>query len=284
MSSFNGHGRRATKLSRAEQISLHSRVRAQDKYLYLKVFGERNTGSNYLEHLCEANFVVSRLRGDSGVLWELGTRLVGDLEPNRSIAFQQAIHDIEMQRMSRSDFGWKHSAPCVRVILAQPHAVQTVFLIVTKHPYSWARSLHRRPYSFHSMPAVFSDFIRGDFPVSYSDCLRANAAVNPISMLRAKALSYAELLQSGLCVRLIRYEDFLDDGQRELDALSPFLIRRNDVYVDIENDVKGSSRRREDYARDYALEEAGESLEPRDRDFIVEHLGEDVFELLGYRP
>ena len=234
--------------------------------------------------MCEANFVVSRLRGDSGVLWELGTRLVGDLEPDRSAAFQQAVHDIEMQRMARSDFGWKHAAPRVGVILAQPHAVQTVFLIVTKHPYSWAQSLHRRPYSFHSVPSLFSDFIRGDFPVSYSDCLGVNGPINPIAMLRAKALNYAELLQSGLCVRLIRYEDLLNDGRRELEALSPLLIRRGDEFVDIENDVKGSSRRREDYARDYALEDAGNLLDPHDRRFIIEQLGEDVFELFGYRP
>ena len=284
MNGFVGHSRRAAKMSTAEQISLHSRVRAQEKYLYLKVFGERNTGSNYLEQLCEANFVVSRLRGDSGILWELGTRLVGDLEPDRSIAFQQAVHDIEMQRMARSDFGWKHAAPNVGVILAQPHAVQTVFLIVTKHPYSWARSLHRRPYSFHAMPLDFADFIRGDFPVSYSDGLELVAPVNPLAMLRAKALGYAELLHSGLCVRLIRYEDLLHDGQRELEGLSSLLIRRRDEFVDIENDVKGSSRRREDYARDYPLTEAGEQLDPRDRQFIIEQVGEDVFELFGYRP
>lgn len=275
---------RTSDIPLVAHIDLHSQLRLQGKYIYLKIYGERNTGSNYLEHLCDANFVVCRLRGDSGVLWETGTRLLGTLDADQSHALQQAIHDIEMQRMLRSDFGWKHAAPPVDVILEQPHALQTVFLIITKHPYSWAQSLFRQPYSFRPTETEFSRFLRSGFPTSFSDCLRTTGPVTPLTMFRRKALGYAELMRSGLCVRHIRYEDLLTDGRGQLEALLPILVQRGTEFVDIENDVKGSGRTRDDFTREYTLNATGRHLDEADRAFIVQEVGADVFEWLGYQP
>ena len=276
---------KAFEIPLASLAGIHRRLEAAGsgrKCWYVKIYGERNTGSNYFSRLFSKNYFGTILRGDTPEMWELAERLTGKLGMAERISTRTAMHDYEMNRILATDFGWKHSAPPVEVIMEQAHSLETLFVILTKHPYSWAESLFRNPYSYEPIAPNFSEFIRAPFATSFSDCLPMDVSYNPLTMFRAKVLRYMDLMNTPLAVVHIRYEDILRSVLDSLAGIDDYFLRQRGEISDINDDVKGSMRVREDFLRAYSLAKAGSTLTEEDRAFIVASVGEDVFAFLGY--
>jgi hypothetical protein len=252
----------------------------QRPILYLKIFGERNTGSNYLHQVCTRNFLVVLLRGDVQEIWGLGRRIAGQM--GNEFLVRQTLHDLEIRRILRSDFGWKHAAPDLDVINASEIAKYTRFVVLTKHPYSWLKSLHRNPYSFRTPDPDFSRFIRSDFPLNGSDGLAGVKGCSPPALLRHKILAYRRLLQSANDAIHLKYEDLIQDFDAAMRRLQPRMFRKTASFVNFERDVKGQNRQLTDFQRQYSLGSVKEGIRDADIDFIRAELGEDVFTFLGY--
>src|SRR5690554_5707917 len=98
----------------------------------IKVYGERNTGTNYLEQLLELNVDLPRL---PGVVPSFVARLDRGAEASRDAWFRLT---------RRWNLGWKHQAAPTPAQRASWRCGGVLFVTLTKNPYSWALSMHRR--------------------------------------------------------------------------------------------------------------------------------------------
>ena len=105
----------------------------------IKVYGERNSGTNYLSALIRLNFSVREL--DGCVPWPvMGLQLI--------LPGREAVRDVWFSKTFGHNFGWKHM--CVRPVAElKQYTISSRrlhFVTITKNPYSWLLSMHRRPY------------------------------------------------------------------------------------------------------------------------------------------
>ena len=89
------------------KLHLKTRTTMSKSIDYIQIFGERNSGTNYLKQLLEIN-----------------------LDPKIEIG---------------SKFGWKHGFTHKRAI-KNKDTEHTLFLVLTKDPYSWLISMNQRPH------------------------------------------------------------------------------------------------------------------------------------------
>lgn len=88
----------------------------------LKIYGERNSGTIYLEWLLKGNFDVNI-----------------DTTPQ---------------------LGWKHRLAPLGEDLEEHHKNETYFVCLIKNPYSWVLSMHKRPYHHEELRKLsFTDFL-----------------------------------------------------------------------------------------------------------------------------
>lgn len=246
------------------------------KLPYAKIFGERNTGTNYLESLIGLNFKVQQLRGAHGKL-VLFMNSLGQHSDDAGFYF-----DLEMRRLLASDFGWKHAAPPVTQISAAEHAPHTVFILLAKHPVFWLKSLHRRPYRRVDRTMDFERFIRSPFPISEADGLGDVEIESPVHMLRMKIEGYRRLEELGVkCLRM-QYEMLLANFETELDRLAPFLMRRGDSYANLHEGVKNARESLSDYRAKYSLSKATEGISAGTIAYVRDTLGPDNLGFFGY--
>jgi hypothetical protein len=96
---------------------------------FIKVYGEQNSGTIYLEWLLKKN--------------------------------------LDAVLLDSYDFGWKHRIAPSEEELTQKMKLEVLFLCLVKNPYSWLISMHKRPYHHESLKKLsFLDFLKysyGDF-------------------------------------------------------------------------------------------------------------------------
>ncbi len=246
----------------------------------LKLYGERNTGTNYLTKLIAANLDVEQLRGVPPRLLNLAIRW-NKLPHTEKV--QNAYHRISYW----SNLGWKHAfAPSPSDIASLPVARSGLcFLTVSKNPYSWALSLYNKPYNYYPVweeKPSFEDFITQAPP--FVERERAPAGLSsPIDVWNQKNASYFALSTSFPTANL-RYEDILDDPQRAVEQLGTTLDlpKRKGGF---ENRERSTKERGKDfsYYRDYYLQEKWrEKLKPNQIALINERLDKALVEKLGY--
>jgi len=117
----------------------------------IKLYGERNTGTNYLESLIKRNLYVTMLRGDAHPLVQFVSPW---LEWPRDLFFSFT---------ARNNLGWKHAVAVGSEQLQAWNATESIFFItITKNPYSWLLSMQRRPYhlSNKSKAGSFEKFLQ----------------------------------------------------------------------------------------------------------------------------
>lgn len=91
---------------------------------YIQIYGERSTGTNYLHHLLEENI------------------------KNVKVGYK---------------FGWKHGFAKIDK-LKNESTVEDLILVITKEPYSWFVSMHKKPHHAPQMLKLsFSDFLREEW-------------------------------------------------------------------------------------------------------------------------
>lgn len=206
----------------------------------LKVYGERNSGTRYLEFLVAANLRVQLLRGGAPrfVTW-----LGPDSEVMRDRYFRLTVY---------RNLGWKHRLPPAEVELARADSViRTVrFLTMVKNPYSWVLSMLRRPYSTARSYASLEELVTSPWMTVGRECAPAQFP-SAIAMWNAKAAANLAL-PVGRTANL-RYEDLIADPEATIDALSLSLglERRGESFCNRHASTKRSSQTFEDYRRYY---------------------------------
>lgn len=258
----------------------------------LKIYGERNSGTNFLTRLIRRNFHCEII---PGTLAEArpGYRESFELELERKIS--DAGKRILARQIKLDDFfrgnlwatlGWKHCVPPVDVIRSHPDRNNTLFVTIIKNPYSWLLSLFRRPYENTALERtadlgkfISEPWLAGD---------RENTPPyleSPVELWNLKTSGYMQLARTVESVN-IRYEELLADPVSALKSLQGCLERRTRKFeLAIESTKSADVGQKDfDYYRDYYLNERWKQDLGHDHiKMINSYLDPDIVEKSGYR-
>lgn len=237
--------------------------------LKVKVFGERNTGTNYISKLVENNFDVRILSDGPPYKWEKRFGL-GSLSMNTYTLLTRW-----------RNMGWKHSVPK----LTEQEVASSFFICVTKNPYSWLLSLHKRPY--HNRTAAdlpFSEFIRSPWPLMRCDNIKAKS-VMPAEMWNIKNRAYLDLSKAAQMAIFLKYEDMLEEPEA---FIKDFALKSGqDLGGNIallNHGAKSADRNKkfDDYKDYYLNEKWREKLTASDISYINEQLDSALMQEISY--
>ncbi|MBI2311685.1 MAG: hypothetical protein HYU77_04185 [Betaproteobacteria bacterium] len=211
----------------------------------VKIYGERNTGTNYLQRLVALNFDAALLPGEAPADW---LRQFGNGERSRDRYFELTF---------AQNLGWKHGMapdPDALAYLDCCAAPGIVFLTLTKNPYSWLLSLFNRPYHAKTRRPGFEEFLA----LPWETVRRENAPepfANPVALWNRKNAAYLELKRRWPTLNL-RYEDLLREPFAVLERIAalPGMRKKRPQPVNVERSTKEHGKTFE-YYRDYYLQE-----------------------------
>lgn len=187
----------------------------------LKLLGERNSGTNVLEHLLQQVPDLKLYPSLPMLTWR-------DLRHFRrpisalwryEAAREETLDDWHFRDLPTTG-GWKHAAPTEAFQTQFLHRHSPAVLIIVRHPASWLRSMHRNP--FHALtpiPRDFSRFLRQEWLCVSRDNLPRRALPNLPALYAAKVSAYTDLLAAYPNSALIRYEDLMRAPANTLAAL-----------------------------------------------------------------
>lgn len=246
--------------------------------MFAKVFGERNTGTNFLVKLLKLNTNLTNLthpRGLSGA--ENFNRLI---ESYPSLAssrvakqfIRQRLLDSERKKDFSVNYGWKHAALDYRQIQEQPRFADTLFLCLVRNPWRFTSALHRRPYNY--LPEASKDlkkFITSPLITNERDGLVEACLETPVDLWNKKVLSYFDFASHHpVNVQVVYYEQIISNIDSFFDGLLKFCdvnVHRSIPQESTKKDAKSFT----DYKREV------ENYSP------VEALGNEVTKLISER-
>lgn len=224
----------------------------------LKIYGERNTGTNYLTELFRRNTDVDILTGKvpRSDVRSMMTRHLRVLMPVVADHLHEWARDRYFEATFNSNLGWKHMSPAPDRMSAR--TLQNVrFLIVVKNPYAWLLSLYARPYHVGGKDRRFESFLERHLPVME---VRENIGADPLQPVEVwnrKVRGYLELMAVAQHAQVLRYEDVLADEVGTLrQAAAALGLPLLEGFEGVSHGVKEADRARPqaDYV-DYYLHE-----------------------------
>lgn len=242
----------------------------------VKIYGERNSGTNYLSLLLQENLCVHILRGIAPHWLGLAQRVIAAPD----------IADIFFSLTTPKNLGWKHSIP----FFLEAHAPlrgdfirNVLFVTVTKNPYSWLLSLYKRP---HHLKGLRQDSFESFLKQPWATARRENAPpefVSPVDIWNSKNGAYLSMCDNGFSVANIRYEDLIADPQQTIWSLAEkFRLEHNPLFRNIVESTKGEELGFSDYQRYYLTEAWRNKLSDEAIALINARLDKDVVSRFGY--
>ncbi|MCT8160791.1 sulfotransferase [Pseudoruegeria sp. SHC-113] len=193
---------------------------------FIKVFGERNCGTNWLETFFlenapkegQATLIHHReflLTHCPPAFFERLERLP---EAAQSVA-REAMFDRLFAKHGRDFMGWKHTAIRPQTLQADARFSQTAFVLVVKHPVHFLLSLYRNPYHDLLPPrADLEAFLTAPWITLGRDGLGPVILESPLDLWSRKARSYLRFVNATPNATLLRYEDLLADFEGHMGA------------------------------------------------------------------
>lgn len=237
----------------------------------VKVFGERNTGTNVLSQLVEANSSSKCLPGTEPEIdprgwqraqapWIIGTRMK-EWCFDRIFAGQDPLH------------AWKHCATNFEDVGI---FAGVLVLITVRHPASWLISLFRNPYQcLRPVPPTLAEFL--DFPWETNRRERLRRRVfTPLELYEAKIDSYRNftdrLAELGVEHRYVRFEDLVVEQERTFGTIADGLLMPRQDFQPVQSSTKDKGLFRK-AAQRQAL--ASDTHASRDLDYYRRYYGEE---------
>ncbi len=174
----------------------------------IKIYGERNTGTNYLSQLLQLNLDVSVMPGVVPGHVSILSDAIRLLVPWRHL--DETLIDYYFKRTYQKNLGWKHallSSTLLQVIATYPKPV--CFITMTKNPYSWSLSLYNNPYHAQNIYETFEEFLTEPWRAIGREH-GTTQFDNPIEMWNRKNGSYISLADVAPTLN-VRYEDVLSN-------------------------------------------------------------------------
>lgn len=241
----------------------------------LKVYGERNTNTNYLEKLIELNLNVAQVRGVvPPIIMKMQKLLPGN----------ELVRDIYFQLTYGKNLGWKHTCAKSGKELRKYRLLRSdiAFLTITKNPYSWLLSLYRNPYhQYYSKKPSFEEFLNGPWKTVRRDNI-GRVLGSPIELWNIKNKSYLQLDKSNSLN--ITTESIFEDASHVITLISQQLsiARTSDNFVNYEKSTKDKSKSSNYYRGYYLQEKWRDELTDRAISIINERVDMSLMSHFGY--
>lgn len=250
-------------------------------YEFVKVFGERNSGTNFLNLMLHGNGVhATILDKDKDFLpaeWVLGFA-----EQHRDFFVERYLDQLDRQEFSRN-FGWKHARVSFDRFATHEMFPRTFFILLVRNPYNFVSSLHRRNYNI--LPPVATDrksFIRAPLMANERDHVDNVYVRTPVDLWNQKTLAAIDLTLKVKNACLVRYEDVVRDTIGFIRWLSRAgLVFDHDDIVPMAS-TKRDPIRFEDYRAKALNFDPAEEFDAEDHAFIRDRIPEKLARMLGY--
>lgn len=253
---------------------------------FVKIYGERNTGTNVLQHAIDLNFCCQILPGiarcgEEPIAAHLDALGLSGLE--RSL-FREYLIDDEIARHEHDDLGWKHAAPPLETIGISTRLTRTLFVVITKDPYHWLLSFQQRPYHrLYTEELDFSGFIRHYWITVRRDNLPWTLLKNPVQLYGVKLSAYQALAELDCHFVHLRYGDFLADFEGTMQTLARWLTPKSPGPWTLPlGSLKGDQLNFYDYRRKYADNTRLQAISNQDLIHINAHLDAKLLAAWGY--
>jgi len=243
---------------------------------YIKIYGERNTGTNYLQDLVKNNLEVDLLQGIMPSHLKNRQKLLLNNE------FSMDIYDLLTYHKT---LGWKHSLVKNNYFINKTKIYKEnkiYFLTITKNPYSWLLSLYKRPYHQNIKSDIgFLEFLNRPWKSVHRE--NTNKTIkNPIVLWNIKNRSYIELCNSFTTINLT-YENLILNPKKIIDNISEeFNLKKKNNFKNIDGSTKNDTRKFDDYQKYYLNELWRDKFTPVLIETINKHLDPDVLKYFNY--
>jgi len=252
----------------------------------IKVFGERNTGTNFVEALLKRNVDCEIVSGNLSRYYSWRFSLAYRLLPyNQAFKYVERGRDKIFAKRFAIDGGWKHAKTPNFPPNVEAYPAGMGLVAITKNPYAWLLSLHRRPYqgTIHTRAnrLPFSQFIRLPWKTVGRECAETSYET-PIRLWNDKVASYFILPQYAPTL-IKRYEEVIVDIPHFLSDVSTTFETSSSIDLDIpSNSSKKDGRSTQDIIAYYKENHWRSSISDEDMIFINKHLDLKTMEQIGY--
>lgn len=252
----------------------------------IKVFGERNTGTNFAEQLIGLNHPDLRVlaHGTNDGLNEQAARFGAGRAP---VVLERLI-DARRAAEFPENYGWKHAAPALDALRAAPGFARSCFLFLVRNPFQFLTSLARRPYNLilpEGVPGDMSAFLRTPVLLNQRDGLAVpnGSVANPVLLWSLKTSAHravaAALDKQAL---LLRYEDLVADPTRPARWLATLGHRVDRPLKVPAASTKGDALSFSDYQARTRDVDPADAFSAEDRAFIADQVDQQLCAALGY--
>ena len=239
----------------------------------LKIFGERNTGTNYLTNLINKNLSINLLRGTA-------YRLFGF---NKSELYKNLF----FYYSEKYNLGWKHSNIFNENVISNLKRNPEISVVVlVKNPYSFLTSLHKRPY--HNMKLKNLNLL--NFLNSKWVCVKREKTYsyfdNPVNLWNNKVESYFKLkYEFPERVLIIKFEELVKNPADIIGFIGKLKnIKFNKKnFLNISKSTKNEKKSFEYYKDYYLNEKWSVGLNKSHYSLINKYLNLDLMNLLDYK-
>lgn len=244
----------------------------------VKVFGERNTGTNAFAKLIRRNSgshvlptQIAELRGISAYFGRALRRLAPQ-------SMHESLTDWVFAKAATRD-AWKHCATYFSEEQLAELAKYPTFVMI-RHPASWLVGLQRKPYhALQPTPGTLSEFLNVSWQTVARDGLKGQS-FRPAELYNQKLKSYlwfeTALQEHGGHVEFIRFEDFVMDQLSVFGTVAHLLKDPGKEPKIIASSTKKSGKSAEDYARSYREQDWAESIDDEARGMIKSEIDWDA--------
>ncbi|USR41528.1 hypothetical protein L1F06_008915 [Ectopseudomonas hydrolytica] len=241
----------------------------------VKLYGERNTNTNYLSELIRLNLDLEELPS----VVPANIKRYQDKWPGN-----EWLRDLYFMSSYGRNLGWKHAAVnwprLKRTGLYKRNSVTVVTL--TKNPYAWLLSLYKRPYhQYYAKKPSFSEFLTRPWKTVWREGM-PRWMESPVHLWNAKNASYLRDADEDRALHL-RAEDTLIDPQQVIERIAQVagMVRPSEFRNVLASTKDGSKDF--NYYRDYYLGESWRSgLAEQDIEIINRQLDKRLVRRYGY--
>jgi hypothetical protein len=241
----------------------------------IKMYGERNTNTNYMSKLLELNLDVIEV---PGVVPPIIMKMQKVLPGN------ELVRDIYFYLTYSKNLGWKHTCAKSSEELNQYELFKSnlIFFTITKNPYSWLLSLYRRPYhQYYSDEPSFETFLQRQWRTIGRDCVRNNP-ITPIELWNIKNKSYLQL--DCKITTNITTERIFEDPEAVIRQISELhsIERKSGAFIHYERSTKEKGKDSAYYREYYLSEKWRKNLSSKAISIINESVDKELMSHFGY--
>jgi len=241
----------------------------------IKMYGERNTNTNYMSKLIQLNLDAQELPGVAPP---------SVIKLQKILPGHEMVRDIYFWLTYKHNLGWKHTRvkPVSELVKYEILQKNVHFLTITKNPYSWLLSLYRRPYhQYYKVKPDFETFLLTPFEtVGRDNCKKILSS--PVELWNIKNSSYLQLSElNGLNITT---ESIFENAEAVINKISvrfsiPIISSR---FINYEESTKDKTKNNS-YYKDYYLNERWrDSLSTTAIDIINAAVDKDLIKHFGY--